>query len=702
MNSNIIGRFEIAESNGYYFTDVEKDDVLIRTGTSNQNIVLGAEINKVSAMNISDTDILFNRVIRSCNLAPVQIYNVRVLSNNEVQLDALRTATTVTSNDIHVHSHLRMLPGISITDSSSSNVLRLQGVTLCNDRVIASALLPTSSNGTVMIASTTFTSNIIDTHRINVHTITTSNILFPNDRLIVPALTTDSLSLGSDITYTRPVFRVLASTDDSNDMADGITFSNDGTLIARRLRLLEAFETQTSMGIFPGLNTSNLIATKLIQAALSNVTVETSLVPTLAASASNRPMVNLGSASNPFDNLFIDQRGGITLGVGSGSNYLFGYNSNTEHVYLMGAQSDGGVVDVARLQLGLSNFGSRTLELSVDETTGYLKTSTDSILPSVNLAAAPSGSYKVGLNMNPSALDTSDTLQVNGGVSVIGDIRATGHIHLPGYSNDGLGNRIFRSAGAGRYFEFQQSTNATPLVRLTEGGQMTLGLNSTNRDDSQLDPGATVIVHGGLQVTKGDVRYTSGDLYVSGDIFFNRTKKLGGTDEAGLLGPDYLYLTSNNAMVFDTKSASSTTAFRFAQSNGLEETDWMRINGSNGYVGLFTNTPSERLEVASGNLKVPQGSVAIGSNLDVGCNVFIGARSNGISLHTQPGLLHVRNAADSNPSTVVVRSIAFKSSTTDTLTLPETRSDIIELLQESIVALQARVGLLEAQLATLL
>lgn len=662
-------------------------------------------MNKVSAINISDVDILFNRVIRSCNLAPVQIYNVRVHSNNDVQLDGLRTATTTTgsSNEIRVHSHLRMLPGTSITDSSTSNILRLQGVTLCNDTVIASALLPpTSSNGTLTIAASTFTSNVINTHRINVHTIGTSNILFPNNRLIVPALTTDSLSLGSDITYTRPVFRVLASTDDSNDVADGITFSNDGTLIARRLRLLDTFETQTTMGIYPGINTSNLQATKLIQAALSNVTVDTPLIPTLGATASNRPMVNLGSASNPFDHLFMDQRGGITLGVGAGSNqYHLAYNSNTQHVYLMGAQSNGGVVDVARLQLGLSNFGSRTLELSVDQTTGYLKTSTDSILPSVNIASAPSGSYKVGLSMNPSTLDTADTLQVNGGVSVIGDIRATGHIHLPGYSNDGVGNRIFRSAGAGRYFEFQQSTNATPLVRLTEGGQMTLGLNSVNRDDSQLDPAATMIVHGGLQVTKGDVKYSSGDLYVSGDIYFNRTKKLGGTDQAGLLGPDYLYLTSN-AMVFDAKSASSTSGFRFAQSNGLMATDWMRINGSNGYVGLFTNTPSERLEVASGNIKVPRGSVAIGSNLDVGCNVFIGARSNGISLHTQPGLLHVRNAADSNPGTVVVRSIAFKSSTTDTLTLPETRSDIIALLQESIVALQARVGLLEAQLATLL
>lgn len=671
-SSNVVGRFEIAQSNGYYFTDVQKDDVVIRTGTSSQNIVLGTDSNARSALNIAHEAVYVHRPLSSLDYSPIRIHGVSVDVANQVRLDAIKGATWSNRVDIlsDTYLHGRLL------DGTGSNMLRLGGVTFSNDTMAVAAIKPLAESSHVAIAASSFsTDGVVTTDRIRANTVEASNLVLPGDQADIGTITVTQLRARSNVTFLDTTLRFMGPTDSN----EGITMSNGGTLTARRIRVVDALESATGMAIqaYPGISTSNLTAQRVQDAAFSNTSFETSLLP----ATSN---IDIGSSILPFNTIHVtalDIAGQVNLDY-TASN----------------ARLTGAALQVPQLILQ----GSSNLMLSIDSQTGFLRSTGDafgSVVPGVRPLRAQDGSIKIGLGSNPpSGSNSAATLQVDGVIYASGDIQAAGHIHVPGYSNDAQHNRLFQAGGSETFFEFQSST-AQPLVRLTNEGQLTVGLQASNNNSEP----ASLVVHGGLEVTRGDVKYSQGDLFVSGDIYYQGDRKLGGTNESGTIGPSFLFLTSN-AMVFDVKSSLPDSAFRFTGSNTYatsNQADLMHVNASNGYVGFMTSSPTERLDVAEGNVVVRTGDIIAGCNLEIRSNMILGktpSDSNAILVRSdEQGMLSVRHATSLKPAPVLVSSIAFKPTTTTIQMLPGA-SDPIALLHESLVALQARVAALEARL----
>lgn len=112
--STIGGYIELSQSNEYLFTDTLSNDILIHTDFSNQNILIGTDSNKTSAVHISDIEIAINR-------------NMFLASNFSIGIRDYSERFVVGNGNVKFHDNLYVMKQMGIGTSNLTHMLTMLG-----------------------------------------------------------------------------------------------------------------------------------------------------------------------------------------------------------------------------------------------------------------------------------------------------------------------------------------------------------------------------------------------------------------------------------------------------------------------------------------------------------------------------------------------------------------------------------------------
>lgn len=131
--STIGGYIEMAQSNEYLFTDTLSNDILIHTDFSNQNILIGTDSNKTSALHISDIEIAINR-------------NMFIASNFSIGVRDYSERFVVGNGNVKFHDNLYVMKQMGIGTSNLTHMLTMLGSSNSIDGPHLTAYYDESSN----------------------------------------------------------------------------------------------------------------------------------------------------------------------------------------------------------------------------------------------------------------------------------------------------------------------------------------------------------------------------------------------------------------------------------------------------------------------------------------------------------------------------------------------------------------------------
>lgn len=484
MFTPVAGYFEISKSNQTVFSDARSNDLLIYATTPEQHVLIGvAASNARSALQIRADHLRIQQpVLGDALLGGGLLLEGVSLCNQTLSASALqklpdaanlRVEGTAFSNATVHTRHVRLQ---HLDAPEGQDTFRVGGLTVSNDTLMATRVTGPSDDVPLHLGGG---------DGVRVH----ANGDIEAVRMLADAVSAYELEVLGANAYLPDVharnLKYAAGTHHQLRVGEaGIAFSNDQLTVPHIA--IHTLQGSDSNGIqVLGRMSMEHVQADAVSGTTSNLRVSGALLPA-------DPQADLGSAAQPYHAMYANHMhlSNAHLYVDPETRFLRFDNQHCDIPMILRAKA---------IQLG-DDDGDESEKLLVRVSReGYLQTLSSTLgAPKPLVQNLYSFCNHIGIGVP----EPTVALDVAGSVHATGDLNVDGHIHLPGYSNTPTQDRIWRTGDRpDNTIQIRNGATDDELLRITADGHVGIGMHPTSR----------------LQI-RGDLRIDQGRLIINNEV----------------------------------------------------------------------------------------------------------------------------------------------------------------------------------------